>query len=66
MDKNKLSTTENMQVNVFKIMVYRCASEHHLFRPGESATSKQNLDADEPRTMTMRQIIQIRYGGELI
>ena len=66
MDKNKLSTTENMQINTFKIMVYRCASDRHQSRTGECGSPEQNLDTDEPRTMTMRQITQIRCGGGLI
>ena len=56
MDKIKPTTTDETQINVFTMMLY--ASDANLRRAsaGESALPGQNLNVDEPKTMTMRQI----------
>jgi hypothetical protein len=56
MDKMKLSTTENTQINEFELRVYACSTSLHQLRLGEPALNGQILDTDEPRIMTMRQV----------
>ena len=56
MDKINLSTTEEKQINLFKMMVYTCDASLHKMPPGESASPGQNLNVDKPRTMMIKQI----------
>jgi len=56
MDKIKLTTTDTTQINVYKMMLYTCDTNLNQASSGESALAGQNLNVDEPRTMTMRQI----------
>ena len=56
MDKIKFNSTDARQVNVYKMMLYTCDASLSQASSGEPALPGQDLNVDEPRTMTMRQI----------
>ena len=56
MDKIKLTTTDTTQINVYTMMLYTCDISLRQASSGKSALPGQDLNVDEPRTMTMRQI----------
>lgn len=56
MDKIKLTTTTEMQITLYKMMVYTCDASLYQMPPGESALPGQNINAAKSRTMTIKQI----------
>lgn len=56
MDKIYLSTTEEKQINLLKMMMYTCDASLHKMPSGKSASPGQNLNVDKPRTMMIKQI----------
>jgi hypothetical protein len=56
MDKINLSTTEEKQINLFKMMVYTCEASLQQIQPAASVPPGQKLNIDEPRTMMIKQI----------
>lgn len=56
MDKIKFNTSDATQINVYRMMLYTCDTSLRQASSGEPALPGQDLNIDEPRTMTMRQI----------
>ena len=56
MDKIESITTDTTQINVYTMMLYACDASLRQASTGESALPGQDLNVDEPRAMTMRQI----------